>query len=166
MCWHSMMTAQGVTNSRIVRSLPAGTYTLEATTYHTARTGAFSINVAVQNAVATCTPANLTIGQNAIGQWASNCVSTHRGSTYYAAYYSFSLAAPAEVSINLDSSQQDAYLYLLAGNGAQGSVVAFNDDSNGGSDSQITRSLAAGTYTLEATTYLAARAGAFSIRVR
>lgn len=155
----------GTSNSRIVRTLAAGTYTLEATTYHTARTGAFSINVALQNAVSPCTPTNLGIGQNTTGQWVSNCASSHRGSAYYAAYYTFTLAAPTEVNINLDSSQQDAYLYLLAGNGTQGNVIAFNDDSNGVSNSQITRSLAAGTYTLEATTYAAGRTGTFNIGV-
>jgi hypothetical protein len=72
---------------------------------------------------------------------------------------------PADVTLNLDASTQDTYLYLLTGNDKQGAVITSNDDSNGTSNSQITRSLAAGTYTLEATTYLAGRTGAFSVQV-
>lgn len=157
--------SNGETNSRIVRKLPAGTYTLEATTYHPLRSGAFSINVAVSPEVPTCTPIPVTLGQSTSGQWTSSCVSVHRGNTYYAAYYTFTLTSPAEINMNLDSSQQDTYLYLLAGNDKQGTVITANDDSNGTSNSQITRSLAAGTYTLEATTYITGRTGAFTVRV-
>lgn len=158
--------SNGETHSRIVRKLAAGTYTLEATTYQTARTGAFSIKVDVQADTSACAPQSLTLGNSVTGQWASTCVSTHRGNGYYAAYYTFTLPAPADVTLNLDASTQDTYLYLLTGNDKQGAVITSNDDSNGTSNSQITRSLAAGTYTLEATTYLAGRTGAFSVQVR
>jgi hypothetical protein len=158
--------SNGDTHSRIVRKLAAGTYTLEATTYQTARTGAFSIKVDVQADTSACAPQSVTLGNSVTGQWTSTCVSTHRGNGYYAAYYTFTLAAPADVTLNLDASTQDTYLYLLTGNDKQGAVITSNDDSNGTSNSQIIRSLAAGTYTLEATTYLAGRTGAFSVRVR
>ncbi|OQX02423.1 MAG: hypothetical protein BWK73_42790 [Thiothrix lacustris] len=158
--------SNGETHSRIATKLAAGTYTLEATTYQTARTGAFSIKVDVQADASACTAQPITLGNSVAGQWTSACVAAHRGNGYYAAYYTFTLATPAEVTLNLDSSTQDTYLYLLSGNAPQGAVITSNDDSNGTSDSQITRSLAAGTYTLEATTYLTGRTGAFNVRVR
>jgi hypothetical protein len=44
-----------------------------------------------------------------------------------------------------------------------GSVIDSNDDGGGGTQSRITRTLAAGTYTLEATTYYAGRTGGFTL---
>ena len=155
--------SNGTTHSRIERSLPAGTYTLETTTYSPARTGTFSINVSVANAAASCTPSPLTIGVNTSGEWSANCVSSHRGNAYFATYHTFTLTAPTAMTFDL-SSQQDTYLYLLEGNGIGGNVLTFNDDSNGVSNSQITRTLAAGAYTLEATTYTAGRTGTFTLR--
>lgn len=156
--------SNGTSHSRITRSLPAGTYTLDATTYLAARSGVFTLNMSVQTQTAACDPVNLPMGETVSGSWNASCVSIHRGSTYYAGYYTFTLAAPAAVTIDL-ASQQDTYLYLLQGNGSSGAVLAFNDDSNGVSNSQITRNLAAGTYTLEATTYSAVRTGTFTIRL-
>lgn len=158
--------SNGETHSRIVYRLAAGTYTLEATTYQTARTGAFSIKVDAQADTSACTSQRIDLGNSVPGEWSSACIAAHRGSAYYAAYYTFTLATPAEVTLSLDSSAQDTYLYLSSGNDQQGAVISSNDDSNGTSNSQITRSLAAGTYALEATTYLTGRTGAFNVRVR
>ncbi|EIJ34184.1 S8 family peptidase [Thiothrix nivea] len=157
--------SNGTLNSRIVRTLPAGTYTLEATTYAAARTGTFTLGLSTVSETDSCVPASLTLGQNTVGCWNAACVSAHRGSTYYAGYYRFSLAAPATVTLDLNSLEQDTFLYLLEGSGSQGEVLAFNDDSNGTLNSQITRTLSAGTYTLEATTYAAGSTGAFTVRV-
>jgi hypothetical protein len=157
----------GSTDSQIVYALPAGTYTLEATTYYASRDDDFSINVSQQVALPTsgCTLNALTAGQTSSGQWSNQCNSAHRGEAYYASYYTFTLDTAAEVSIALESSQQDTYLFLLEGAGKQGNVLTFNDDSSGDTHSRIVRKLAAGTYTLEATTYQTARTGAFSIKV-
>ncbi len=87
--------------------------------------------------------------------------------------------------VTLDSDDQDTFLYLLAGKGANvGEIEAldarnYNDDhgsledtdacANDRSleqyDSCITKSLAAGDYTLEATTYNSRVTGGFTLTV-
>ncbi len=145
----------GGTQSRITQTLAAGTYTVEATTYYAGKTGAFTLALAGSSPPPPeptgCT-ANLAVGASANGTWAASCTSTHKSGSY-AYYYTFSLSAAQTVTIDLTSSAQDAYLYLLSGSGTAGSVVDSNDDVGGSTQSRITRTLAAGTYTVEATTY-------------
>ena len=95
--------------------------------------------------------------------WANDKVSTHR-SGKYARYYQFTLDESTEVTIDLISSK-DTYMYLLAGASEEGSLIQANDDGGVGLNSKITRTLPAGTYTIEATTYSAAQSGAFTLRV-
>ncbi len=68
-----------------------------------------------------------------------------------ARYYSFTLTAPAEVTIEMSSSALDAWLTLREGLGISGPQVAFDNNGGGGTDARITASLDAGTYTIEAT---------------
>ena len=129
------------------------------------------------------------------GSWDADCESvtsrrmlsdSGRGDgPHYALYYTFTLTAPANVTVTLDSDDQDTFLYLLAGKGANvGEIGAlgarhYNDDhgslqdtdacANDGAlerhDSCITKSLAAGDYTLEATTYNSRVTGSFILTV-
>ena len=129
------------------------------------------------------------------GNWDEDCesvsslrmlIDSGRGDgPHYALYYTFTLTAPANVTVTLDSDDQDTFLYLLAGKGANvGEIGAldmrhYNDDhgshqdtdacANDGTleeyDSCITKSLAAGDYTLEATTYNSRVTGSFTLTV-
>ena len=104
------------------------------------------------------------------GSWSASggCVSSHRGNAqtpYYARFYKFTLAAGARVEIALSSSE-DAYLALLAGHGSSGAVLHSNDDADEEtSDSRLSVDLAAGSYTIEATTYEARTEGGFALVV-
>ncbi len=95
------------------------------------------------------------------GTWSSSCSSTNR-SGRYARFYSFQVSRTSTVRIDLTSSI-DTYLYLLSGSGTSGSVLTYNDDGGTGRNSRISRSLSAGTYTVEATTYPSRRTGSFSL---
>ena len=107
---------------------------------------------------------SVTLGRRVAGSWGSGCESTNRTDSY-ARYYSFALTRAAEVQISLSSSR-DTYLFLLAGSGTDGRVVASNDDiAVGDLDSRIVRTLSAGTYTVEATTLVAGLTGSFALRV-
>ena len=129
------------------------------------------------------------------GSWDSDCesvtsrrmiIDSRRGDgPHYALYYTFTLTGPANVTVTLDSDDQDAFLYLLAGKGANVDEIEvldarhYNDDhdspqdtdpcANDGSleeyDSCLTKSLAAGDYTLEATTYNSRVTGSFTLTV-
>ena len=112
------------------------------------------------------------------GTWAAGCQSAESGRGY-ARYYSFTTTEARDVTITLDGSV-DPYLYLRSGD-RTGSVRAKNDDHGtlvdtatacasaaglDNTDSCITiAGLAAGTYTIEATTYAAATPGAFTLTV-
>ncbi len=98
------------------------------------------------------------------GLWAAGCGSSER-SGRYARYYTFSLDDPSRVTIDL-KSLADTYMYLRRGAGQKsGAAVASDDDGGGNFDSRISRTLAAGGYTIEATTYHASTAGAFTLTV-
>ena len=96
------------------------------------------------------------------GAWNADCASdktppTAKAGTRYARFYTFTLDSPRSVTISISSTDvRDTYLYLLEGNGDEGSVV------NRG-DSRISEQLQAGTYTIEATTYALETAGSFTL---
>ena len=98
-----------------------------------------------------------------IGTWGAECVSERREGSY-ARYYTFTLPQAAGVTIDL-KSEVDAYLYLVSGDAHDGDVLDEDDDGGDDTDSRITRSLAAGTYAIEATTYDEEEAGAFTLQV-
>ena len=86
------------------------------------------------------------------GLWAAGCDSVER-SGRSARYYEFTLSQQREVTLYLQSST-DPYLYLRTG-AQQRSGRAIDDDDDGGVgyDARIQRTLEAGTYTIEATTF-------------
>ena len=101
---------------------------------------------------------------NRTGSWSSKVPSVNR-SGRYAKFYGFSLSRRAKVQIDLSSSV-DPYLYLLAGAGTSGSVLAYNNDVGVSGNSRIIQTLDAGAYTLEATTYAARQVGSFTLAVQ
>ena len=163
-------------NSQIVQTLAAGSYTVEATTYATGQAGSFTLTVAGLAAGAgptptpTGTPADPCLGAvsgngTVSGTWASGCQSQVDGRGY-ARYYTFTLTESSAVTLTLESSL-DTYLYLRAGSARSGTAVAENDDITTGSNlnSRISQTLAAGSYTVEATTYATGQAGSFTLTV-
>ena len=98
------------------------------------------------------------------GSWSASVASVNRTGRY-AKFYGFSLSQRAKVQIDLASSV-DPYLYLLAGAGTSGSVLAYNNDVGVSRHSRIIRTLDAGAYTLEATTYAARQVGSFTVSVQ
>ena len=82
----------------------------------------------------------------------------------YASFYTFTLDAESDVTINL-SSDEDAFLYLRSGTSTDGSALHENDDYNypASTDSRIVETLSAGSYTIEATTYTPGLTGDFTL---
>ncbi|WP_420624147.1 hypothetical protein [Candidatus Poriferisodalis sp.] len=108
----------------------------------------------------------------------ASCTSPQRRTsstnTYYARRHTFTLDAPATVTVDLGSassnaSRLDTYLLLLRGHSSDGTgtVEGRNDDRGGGSrDSRIAnKRLAAGDYTIEATTFGSGRTGDYDLSV-
>ena len=99
------------------------------------------------------------------GTWAAGCDSEARSGSH-ARYYSFTLAESSEVTVRLESSAADTYLYLRSGDATSGSALHENDNHQGStSASQIQETLAAGTYTVEATTNSAGATGSFTLTI-
>ena len=83
----------------------------------------------------------------------------------YARYYSFSLSVEMAVTIDLTSSV-DTYLYLRQGDATSGATLHENDNHQGStSASQIQETLAAGTYTVEATASSVGVTGSFTLTI-
>jgi hypothetical protein len=114
---------------------------------------------------ASCSVSNISKGNTVSGTFAAGCRSTHRNGSY-AQFYKFTLSQATTVTIDLTSTTVDTYLFLLQGNGTGGQIVSSDDDNGAGVNARIVRSLSAGTYTIEATTYQQARSGAFSLSLR
>ena len=98
------------------------------------------------------------------GLWADGCESETRGGRY-ARYYTFTLAQEWEVTITLESADADTYLYLREGESRSGNFLHDDDDSPDTTRSQIQETLAAGSYTIEATTYWQGETGSFTLTV-
>ena len=161
----------GNTNSRISETLAAGTYTIEATTYSPGQTGSFTLTVTGLDGGGTTAPdpadpclESISEDGTKDGDWASDCQSQAQGRGY-AKYYTFTLDQDREVTIDLESSV-DTYLYLREGGAKSGPVLHENDDiESGNTNSRISETLAAGTYTIEATTYSPGQTGGFTLTI-
>ena len=152
----------GIYDSRITRTLAPGSYTIEATTYYAGAAGSFTLTIeSPDSGDGGGTPAYLcvktfTADGDTDGTWDDTCLSQVEGRGY-ARYYTFTLSEPQEVTITLESAT-DTYLYLRQGEDTRsGPVEAENDDLETGVNlnSRIKQTLAAGSYTIEATTYAA-----------
>ena len=178
-------------NSRITRTLNSGSYTIEATTYIPGLTGNFTLTTTgidfttpddtqpspdpAPDPTPDTTPTlpdcveSLPDDMTVVGNWNTDCtsvVSAPSGSgDRYARFYTFTLDAESDVTIDL-SSDEDTFLYLRTGTSTDGSPIHENDDrATGDYDSRIAESLGAGTYTIEATTYAAGTTGSFTLTV-
>ena len=104
------------------------------------------------------------------GSWDDTCLSEKvapgGSGDRYARFYTFTLTEAADVVISLDSDE-DTYLYLLNGHGKDGDTLHENDDIESSVilNSQLTVTLQAGNYTIEATTYNAATEGDFTLTI-
>ena len=180
------------TDSGILASLDAGSYTIEATTYAAEEGGEFTLVVQglppTDTLVPTPTPTvvptpepsptdpcleSLTDSSPVTGFWAGDCVSLHpERDGSYARFYAFELLESSDLVVTLESTV-DTYLYLREGIGKDGPIVDENDDDNdnnfdlnSSTDSGILASLDAGSYTIEATTYAAEEGGEFTLVVQ
>ena len=81
----------------------------------------------------------------------------------FARFFTFRLNEEADVTVMLESDE-DAYLYLMEGEGSSGRILHENDDREG-TNPRIRTTLQPGRYTVEATTYEIGATGDFTIGV-
>jgi hypothetical protein len=149
----------GGTNSKIVyTSTVTGTLTIRCTSYYAASTGAYTVSL-----TAPAGPPALTLGVSTSGSLATTDGTTTAGSGSGTAYkddYSLSVVAGQQYTITLNSSAFDAYLRLYNGS----TLLASNDDGNGGTNSRIVYTAAStGTLTVRCTSYYSGSTGAYTV---
>ena len=98
------------------------------------------------------------------GSWSRACLAANPPSdhTHYARFYIFRLGSAAQVTITL-SATAAPYLYLLDGEGADGTVRMSKGFD--GPSVDITTTLSAGSYTIESTTLYPETEGDFTIQL-
>ena len=142
------------------------TATVNSGTGYTISTTTNSATVAVSDddlpPVDECVTA-LTGDGSVTGEWTDECDSVGR-SGRYARFFTFSLDSQTSVKIDLESSR-DTYLFLGVGLGRDSQKLHEDDDGGNGYNSRISKSLAAGDYTIEATTFGPSQTGAFTLSV-
>ena len=156
------------TNSRIVATLSAGTYTIEATTYNAGETGSFELTISGlgETSDTGCGQA-ITDDGTTNGTWAEGCDSQDRPGSY-ARYYTFTLEQQSNIAIDLESDI-DTYLFLRQGESRAGDSVndhVADDDAGDGLNAKVEETLEAGAYTIEATTYQAGETGSFTLTIQ
>ena len=166
-------------------TLEPGSYTIEVTTVYSNTIGDFTLILDVDGTTPEPPPTTNTCVEplpnngTANGSWTDDCSSENKNGSY-ARFYTFTLSEASFVTITLESSL-DTVLYLLRGAGKDGAKLCENDDyatQVGGApcdiidsaldsqyDSGIVADLAAGDYTIEATTYDSGVTGDFTLTV-
>ncbi len=143
----------GEGDARIERSLPAGTYGIEASAlgWSGRDTGSFELTLRV---VTGCDDVvDLGVLEDVLSAESSwshfGCESEFRQDRS-SQRYRFEVAQTARLRIDLTSDLADPYVYLLDDTGA---LLESDDDGGVGLNSRIVRVLGAGTYTIETTNW-------------
>ena len=152
----------GGSNSRISRTFAAGTYQIEATTHSSGEQGAYTLSLLASPAP-TPTVMPISVGQTVSGTLISGDRSSVGCSDCFADLYEFSIGSSQDLVISLDSIDFDAFLAVLD---SSGGAVATDDDGGGGLNSRISRTFAAGTYQIEATTHSPGEQGAYTLSLQ
>ncbi len=160
----------------IHRTLDAGTYALEVTSYYPEREGQITASVRASSA-STC-GTYLTLNTRTLGTLGSNgsCRSEFKSSEYnydpygpnngyqhyYAKYYTFEIEQAGNYNIVGSAQSFATHLYLVQGGDVKGQQIT--DQVNGGENS-ISQYLETGIYTIEVTSLTASGVGSYSILV-
>lgn len=139
----------------------SGTYTIEVTSSAENATGAYNIRLILSNDTVSTERSvrAISFADSVAGSLNRLDGASRRRPGSFADDYTFEAGAGDVVAIGLSSDELDTYLYLYD---PEDSLVAISDDYGSSSDSYIWQRLdAAGTYTVEATTYSDYETGAY-----
>ncbi|MBR9990344.1 MAG: Ig-like domain-containing protein [Gemmatimonadetes bacterium] len=150
----------GGTNARLVATLPPGSYIAWALALDDG-VGAFQLTTQIMEPYSCAnTPGSIGVGQTRSGTLgAGDCVFD---TGHYADAWTLTLASAATVSIDLTSSSFDTFLIL---SDANGNDIATDDDGGGGYNSRLALTLAAGQYTLWASSFAPGETGPYQLSV-
>ena len=139
----------------------SGIHTIEVTAFHSSGTGAYSLALAREAASTTLTCSTIEPGQVVSASLDVGDGSSRHRSSSRADCYTFSSEAGTRLTVAMDSSDFDTYLYLMD---AGGEVIDSNDDDGTGTNSIATVTLpATGGYIVEATSWGADAQGSYTL---
>ncbi|MBS1792163.1 MAG: pre-peptidase C-terminal domain-containing protein [Acidobacteria bacterium] len=113
-----------------------------------------------------CVPTPISVGATVGGALTTSDCRSISGGSWYADWYTFSGFAGQRIAITESSTAFDTYLQLI---GPSGTVIAFDDDGGGGTNSRIPAGSgfftlpSSGTYTIEASSFAANATGAYTV---
>ena len=159
----------GTRHSRVIATLPAGAYVIEASTYSAGVSGNFTLSVTTestgaQSATTTgCSPVVLTLpAVDVAGTWTDECESSVPGRGY-AEYYTVMLTEETEVIVDVES-EADPYVYVRGGGITAGQALFENDDRGDGTrHSRVVATLPEGHVTIEVSTFFEGVLGDFKL---
>ena len=142
-------------DARVEYDLTPGAYIVEATTVGSRERGPASFSLSISR-VTGCEPEHLGALQpgvdlTASGFWTLDTCGSRFVVQHPAHSYFFDLPQDGRVRIDLRSQNGDPVMSLVS---LSRGVISANDDGGGGRNSRIEQYLLAGTYLIEATTYL------------
>ena len=142
-------------DARVEYDLTPGAYIVEATTVGSRERGPASFSLSISR-VTGCEPEHLGALQpgvdlTASGFWTLDTCGSRFVVQHPAYSYFFDLPQDGRVRIDLRSQNGDPVMSLVS---LSRGLISANDDGGGGRNSRIEQYLLAGTYLIEATTYL------------
>ena len=142
-------------DARVEYDLTPGVYIVEATTVGSRERGPASFSLSISR-VTGCEPEHLGALQpgvdlTASGFWTLDTCGSRFVVQHPAYSYFFDLPQDGRVRIDLRSQNGDPVMSLVS---LSRGLISANDDGGGGRNSRIEQYLLAGTYLIEATTYL------------
>ena len=148
-------------NSQLTFTAGAGiNYIVRATSFSSGATGTYSL-ISDNGQLTSATPITSTQTFNGTLDSTDPANSLRPGSVFDG-YLLTNLTAGQQARVNLDSTAFDSYLQVV--NATTGEVVAFNDDSNGTVNSQLSFTAAAGVnYIARATSFSSGATGAYTL---
>jgi uncharacterized protein YjdB len=158
--WSSSNSAVAtVSSTGTVTGVSAGTATITATSE--GRSGSATVSVTSAGACSLSLAIGITVGQTVSGSLSTSDCRLSDGS--YIDYYRLTVTTTTTVTIEMISSAFDTFLFLLD---SGGNLITFDDDSAGGTNSRIIRTLTAGTYYIGANSFSAGQTGVYTLTVR
>jgi hypothetical protein len=164
------------TNSRLIKSLQAGTYWVGASSAAPADTGSYSITLVANSSGGepSFTSFNsiygvqVQVNPNPFFNGSLSVQDAALGTGNFIDLYQISIKSVVNLRVDLSSTAFDTYLYLarVLPNQEFDSLAFFEDNnSGGGTNSRISKTLIPGTYWIAATSTMAAATGSYQIAI-
>ncbi len=157
--------ARGETGAEITFQVRAGiSYRVRVTSFAMFSLGGYTLSANAVNQ--TNTLGTIALNQPVAGTLTStDNLNSLRPDTFADDYRLMGISPGQQVQINLNAARFDPYLQLV--NGTTGQLIAFDDDSGPGFNSQLSFTAQAGVnYTLRVTSYARNATGAYTLSVR